>query len=133
MGTFRSLTNQGPIIPSTTVAGSVAATSTGNVTLISSGAAAINVYAYSLSVNSTTAVTIRLMSGSTTAECWRTVLTPAPASTSAFQAGGINEALSVSPPAILFRTNPGEPLTYEKGGSSAANALQHYAFGFWRG
>ncbi len=133
MGNFRSVSNQGPAIASTTVAGSVLVGSTGNQTLISSGTAAINVFAYSLSANSTTAVTVRLMSGSTTAECWRTVLAPPSLSTTVIATGSISEALAVSPPAYLFRTNPGDPLTYEKGGSSAANALQHFAFGFWRG
>lgn len=117
---------------STTVGGSVAASSTGNVTLITSAATAIYVYSYSLSVNSSANVTIRLMSGSTTAECWRTVLGPTEVSTSAFAPGVHNEWNAIEPPAYLFRTAPGDPLTYEKGASSVANALTHYAFGFWR-
>lgn len=127
MGIFRSLTNQGPAVDSTTVAGSVAATSTGNVTLISSGPGSIYVYAYSFSVTSTIAMTVRLMSGSTTAECWRTVLAN---STSVVN---MSESNVVTPPGYLFRTAGGDPLTYEKGASSVTGALQHYALGFWRG
>lgn len=118
------------LIYSTTVTGSVPVTSTGNVTLISSSAQRIYVYAYSISAPSTIAnagVTVRLMSGSTTAECWRSFLC-GPSS----GVPGI-DTMWVDPPAYLFRTAPGDPLTYEKGGSSVANALTHYSFGFWRG
>lgn len=127
-----SLLPQSQQFLSTTVAGSVAATSTGNVTLISSGANSIYVYAYNIGAESTANVTVRLMSGSTTAECWRTVLQSG--STGALAAGQVDrDVMSVTPPAYLFRTNPGDPLTYEKGGSSAANALTHYSLAFWRG
>ena len=133
MGTFRSVSNQGTQLPtSTTVAGSVAATSTGNVTLISSGSGSIFAFAYSFSAESTANVTVRLMSGSTTAECWRTILQSG--STGAFAAGNADrDSLAVSPPSYLFRTAAGDPLTYEKGASSVANALTHYAISFWRG
>lgn len=123
-----------PVIPkSTTVAGSVAATSTGNITLISSAAGTgIYVYGYSLAAESTANVTVRLVNGSTTSECWRTTLESG-ASTSALAAGNIDRAeLAVSPPAYLFRTSVANPLTYEKGASSVANALVHYSFAFWR-
>jgi hypothetical protein len=125
--------NSPPLTASTTAVGTVAATSTGNVTLISSGAGSIYVYSYNLAAESTANVTVRMMSGSTTAECWRTTL-ECDGSTGAFAAGGIDrDVMFVSPPAYLFRTAAGDPLTYEKGASSAANALAHYSFGFWRG
>ena len=111
--------------------GSVATTSTGDVTLISSAASAIYVFAFDIGAQSTANVTVRLVSGSTTAECWRTVL--GAVSTSAIGAGEVETArLSVTPPAYLFRTKAGDPLTYDKGASSVANALTHYSFAFWR-
>ena len=116
-------------VDSTTVCGSVAITSTGNITLISSAGGAIYVYAYQIAAPSTIAnngLTVRLMSGSTTAECWRTTLTGASSAVA-----GI-DAMAVTPPAYIFRTNPGEPLTYEKGGSSVAGALTSYSFAYWR-
>src|SRR3990167_2232103 len=101
-------------VDSTTVSGSVAVASTGNVTLISSGAGSIYVYAYPPAAPSTIAnggLTIRLMSGSTT-ECWRTTLTGASSAVA-----GI-DSISLTPPAYLFRTEAGAALTYEKGNSS---------------
>ena len=116
-------------VDSTTVSGSVAVTSTGNVDLISSQASAIYVFGYSVSAPSTVAnggLTVRLMSGSTTAECWRITLA-GPSS----GAPGLAE-LAVTPPAFLFRTNAGDALTYEKGNSSVAGALTSFTFAFWR-
>lgn len=121
--------NPETFVDSTTVCGSVAVTSTGNVVLISSATSAIYVYAYQIAAPSTIAnggLTVRLMSGSTTAECWRVTLT-GPSSAVA----GIDR-LAVTPPAYLFRTNPGQALTYEKGNSSVAGAITSYSFGFWR-
>lgn len=118
-------------VDSTTVEGSVAATSTGNVTLISSGRGSIYVFGYELAAQSTANVSVRLVSGSTSAECWRTTL--GAQSTTAIAAGNLDrDTLAVTPPGYLFRTLPGDPLTYEKGASSAANALVHFAFAFWR-
>lgn len=120
------MANPEELVDSTTVCGSVAATSTGNVTLISSAASAIYVYAMSLGVVSTARFSIRLMSGSTTAECWRWSVEGA----SSAIAGARD--LAVSPPAYLFRTNAGDPLTYEKGNSSVSGAIQDFSFAFWR-
>ncbi len=126
---FRSVTNQGGW-DSTTAVGSVAIASTGNITLISSGTGPINVYAYSIAANSTIAnagQTMRLVSGSTTASCW-TITLAGPSS----GATGLSEA-AVSPPAYLFRTSPGDALTYEKGASSVTGAIASYSFSYWRG
>ena len=115
-------------VDSTTVAGAVAVGSTGNVTLISSATGSIYVYAYHIAAPSTIAnggLTVRLMSGSTT-ECWRTTLTGASSAVA-----GIDR-LAVAPPAYLFRTVAGDPLTYEKGASSVAGAITSFSFGFWR-
>ena len=115
---------------STTAVGAVAATSTGNITLISSVAGqTAYVYAYNLTGESTANVSVRLMSGSTT-EVWRVTLESA--STGALAAGSLDrDVLSVTPPGYLFRTAPGAALTYEKGASSAANALISYALSYW--
>lgn len=115
-------------VDSTTINGSVAVGSSGNVDLISSGAGSIYVYAYSIAAMSTAAnagLTVRLMSGSTT-ECWRVVCTGA--------SSAINDVqgLAVAPPAYLFRTGAGAALTYEKGGSTVAGAISAFSFGFWR-
>lgn len=127
---FRSINANIPnLFKSTTVAGSVPVGSTGNVTLISSQNTAIYVFGYSLGAASTignAGVVVRMLSGSTTAECWRTTLNGASSA-----AVGVDE-MYVNPPSYLFRTNPGDPLTYEKGASSVANALNHFAFMFWR-
>lgn len=121
------MANPETLVESTTVTGSVAVGSSGNVTLISSGTNQIYVYAYSLSAPSTVANgghTVRMMSGSTT-ECWRVTV----AGASSAVAGVA--ALAVTPPAYLFRTVAGDALTYEKG-STVQGALTHFSFGFWR-
>ena len=119
--------NPETFVDSTTIAGAVAVGSSGNVALISSAAGSIYVYAYAIAAPSTVAnggLTIRLMSGSTT-ECWRTTLTGASSAIA-----GI-DALAVAPPAYLFRTGPGDALTYEKG-STVQGAITSFSFGFWR-
>ena len=120
----------GPAQDSTTVVGAVAAASTGNITLISSVAGqAAYVYAYNFTGESTANISVRLMSGSTV-EVWRVTLECG--STAALAAGTIDrDALSVSPPGYLFRTAAAAALTYEKGGSSVANALVSYSLGYW--
>lgn len=122
---FRSVINWTGV-DSTTIGGSVAATSTGNVTLISSAVTSIYVYGFDIGVQSTEITTVRLVSGSTTAEAWRIVFTAA-------SAGEVQSArLAVPPPSYLFRTASGDPLTYEKGASSVVGAISHYSFAFWR-
>lgn len=121
------------LVDSTTVEGSVAATSTGAITLISSGAGPIYVFGYDVVVESTAVTTMRLVSGSTTAECWRLTLGGA-ASTTGIGAGSIDRAQqAINPPNWIFRTNPGDPLTYDKGASSVTGAIASFSFAFWRG
>jgi hypothetical protein len=134
-GVSRNGTMQSPLDvvlnASTTVQGSVPATSTGNVTLISSGAGAIYVYAFEIAAQSTANVGVRLVSGSTTASVWN--LTLGATSTTAIAAGNVAEARGyVTPPAWIYRTAAGDPLTYEKGASSVAGALTSFSFSFWR-
>ena len=115
---------------STTVVGAVAAASTGNITLISSVAGqAAYVYAYNFTGESTANISVRIMSGSTI-EVWRVTLESA--STGALAAGSLDrDSMNVTPPGYLFRTAAAAALTYEKGGSSVANALISYALSYW--
>ena len=69
----------------------------GNNTLIAAGTNKLKVYAFSLTVVSTTAVTCIFQSGASGTEIWRVKL-----QTPSGVAGGAN--LAVSPPAWLFAT-----------------------------
>ena len=116
-------------ISSTTITGSVAAASTGNITLISSAVTGIYVYAYTISgptAASSAGATVPLCSGSTALPVWNPVLV----ATSTIL-GGIDSQV-VTPPAYLFRTADGSPLIYAKGGSSVSGQLTSFSFAFWR-
>lgn len=127
--TMNGLVVRAALPASTTAVGTVAATSTGDITLISSVATSIYVFAYDITVQSTANVQVRLLSGSTV-EVWRTIL--GANSTTAIAAGNIDrDRMFVSPPAYLFRTGAGLPLVYAKGASSAANGLTSYALAYW--
>ena len=146
MGTFKSVNSLGvhpaqtglgsnpavlsaAVISSTTVTGSVAVASTGSITLITSGATAIYVYAYTIAgpvAASSAGATIGLYSGSTSVPLWNAVLN----ATSTTLGGA--DSLAVTPPAYLFRSVAGDPVLYIKGGSSVAGQLTNYSFAFWR-
>src|SRR3990167_1612351 len=73
------------------------ASSSGNNTLIGAGTNKLKVYAFSLSIISTTAVTCIFQSGASGTELWRVRL-----QTPTDVAGGAN--LAIKPPALLFAT-----------------------------
>lgn len=73
------------------------ATSSGNTTLIAAGTNRLKVYAFSISTNVATAVTVTFQSGTGGTALWRVVL-QAPTSV------GTGANLAISPPAWLFAT-----------------------------
>jgi hypothetical protein len=128
---MRGLAVRSLVGESTTGAGSVAATSTGDVTAISSAAGlACYVYAYAVTVVSTVSVTVRLMDGSTRVG-WQFIgyASGAGGASSGSFTAFVSE-VAVSPPAYLFRTAAANPVLVSKAGSSVAAIT--YSVAAWR-
>lgn len=95
----------------------------GDVTLISSNANALYVYAYAFAGESSIASVVRLLAGSTS-ERWRVMLQGG----NSTQGPGVVAELAVSPPAYLFRTSTGMPLVMNK----ASSRVTYFSVAAWR-